>query len=32
MEISIIASLFITVPILLIVIGFGMNILNNKKK
>jgi hypothetical protein len=32
MEIGIIASLFITVPILLIVIGFGMNILNNKKK
>ena len=32
MEISIIASLFITVPILLIVIGFGINILNNKKK
>jgi hypothetical protein len=32
MEIGIIESLFITVPILLIVIGFGMNILNNKKK
>jgi hypothetical protein len=32
MEIGIIASLFITIPILLIVIGFGMNILNDKKK
>ena len=32
MEIGIIESLFITGPILLIVIGFGMNILNNKKK
>ena len=32
MEIGIIESLFITVPILLIVIGFGVTILINKVK